>query len=155
MADERQRYLAQQIELGGAEIILGRPRAQEQPPAMPTERSSEPSAPPSPSASGADPKWRRGAPPIPGPGMTVLSPTPVLLGNDLGALPTLDAVAERIRTTYCCDLCPSRTNAVPGEGNPQARLVLRRRRPRRDRGRHGAAVRGTGGPSARHDSRGY
>jgi uracil-DNA glycosylase family 4 len=52
------------------------------------------------------------------------APTAVLLGNDLGALPTLDAVAERIRTTYCCDLCPSRTQAVPGEGNPDADLVL-------------------------------
>ena len=33
-------------------------------------------------------------------------------------------MAERIRTTHCCALCPSRTNAVPGEGNPAARLVL-------------------------------
>ena len=33
-------------------------------------------------------------------------------------------MAERIRTTYCCGLCPARTNAVPGEGNPDARLVL-------------------------------
>jgi uracil-DNA glycosylase family 4 len=69
-------------------------------------------------------KWKKGAPPIPGPGMTVLSPTPVLLGNDLGALDSLEAVAERIRTTYCCELCPHRTRAVPGEGNPEAKLVL-------------------------------
>jgi DNA polymerase len=48
----------------------------------------------------------------------------VLLGNELSNLKTLDAVAERIRTTYCCDLCPNRTNAVPGEGNPKARFML-------------------------------
>ena len=74
---------------------------------MPPERS--------PAPGGADtsevPKWKKGAPPIPGPGLAVLSPTPVLLGNDLGVLDSIDAVAERIRTTYCCDLCPSRTNA--------------------------------------------
>jgi DNA polymerase len=74
---------------------------------------------------GGDEKWRKGAPPIPGPGITVQPPEPVLLGDDLTSLKTLDEVAERIRTTYCCDkLCPNRTNAVPGEGNPKARLML-------------------------------
>jgi uracil-DNA glycosylase len=133
LADERRRYLAQQIELGGAEIILARSRAPAQEGEMPSDRPSGPAAesPSPPAASpgvsapgGHEPKWRKGAPPIPGPGLVVLSPAPVLLGNDLGALPTLEAVAERIRTTYCCDLCPSRTNAVPGEGNPHAKLVL-------------------------------
>ncbi len=106
MADERRRYLAQQVELGGAEIILGTP-----PKAAPT-------------ASTATSKWKKGAPPIPGPGLAVESPEPHLLGNELGALDTLDAIDERIRTTHCCGLCPNRTNAVPGEGNPQARLVM-------------------------------
>ena len=46
------------------------------------------------------------------------------LGDELLALTTLDEVAERIRTTHCCGLCPYRTNAVPGDGNPHARLVL-------------------------------
>jgi hypothetical protein len=135
LADEWRRYLAQQVELGGAEVILGRPLA-------PPNAESEPAddavdlpinaaeaapvtAEPRPAAdSAAQPKWMKGAPPIPGPGMTIVSPSPVLLGNDLGALESLEAVAERIRTTYCCDLCPHRTKAVPGEGNPQARLVL-------------------------------
>jgi DNA polymerase len=77
------------------------------------------------SAASVDPsRWRKGAPPVPGPGLAVQSPDPILLGNDLAALPTLDDVAERIRTTYCCALCPNRTHAVPGEGNPQARLML-------------------------------
>jgi DNA polymerase len=115
LADEWRRYLAQQLELGGAEVILGCPRAPKadtQPEPMPTDQPV------------AEPKWKKGAPPIPGPGLAVLSPAPVLLGNDLGALQTIDAVAERIRTTYCCELCPHRTNAVPGEGNPHAQLVL-------------------------------
>jgi uracil-DNA glycosylase len=148
LADERRRYLVQQIELGGAEVILGRSRAEEQATPMPADRRTEfparapaaeqaatvacePAAPdtaaPTPAADTAPsgvPKWKRGAPPVPGPGLAVLSPAPVLLGNDLAALPTLDAVAERIRTTYCCELCPGRKHAVPGEGNPEARLVL-------------------------------
>jgi uracil-DNA glycosylase len=117
LADEWRRYLAQQAELGGAEVILGAPSAKESPTVpMPTDHP--------PTDAAAEPKWKRGAPPIPGPGITILSPAPVLLGNDLGVLDTLDAVAERIRTTYCCELCPNRTNAVPGEGNPKARMVL-------------------------------
>jgi hypothetical protein len=174
LADEWRRYLAQQAELGGAEVILGTPLTREshtapmpiKPPSTTAARasgesrsgdvspegsvsSSAPSAgassgasaqpaPPETASTGdsadstettadpntAEPKWRRGAPPIPGPGIVVLSPAPVLLGNDLGMLDSLDAVAERIRTTYCCELCPNRTNAVPGEGNPKAKLVL-------------------------------
>jgi DNA polymerase len=46
------------------------------------------------------------------------------LGDELVALSTLEEVAERIRTTYCCALGPHRTNAVPGEGNPAAKLFL-------------------------------
>jgi len=76
LADERRRYLAQQAELGGTEIILGRPRAREleQERSMPPERS--------PAPGGADtsevPKWKKGAPPVPGPGLAVLSPTPAI-----------------------------------------------------------------------------
>jgi uracil-DNA glycosylase len=131
LADERRRYLAQQIELGGAEIIVGRGPAMEPGEQAAAARSAESMSDDQPAevmqaeppARGA-PKWKKGAPPIPGPGLAVTSPAPVLLSNDLASLPTLDAVAERIRTTYCCELCPHRTNAVPGEGNPQARLVL-------------------------------
>lgn len=144
MADEWRRYLAQQAELGGAEIILGAPLAKESaagpmstdrpstttPPASGESRAAETTPVISPDAAGTaapsstEPKWKRGAPPVPGPGLAILSPAPVLLGNDIGLLDTLDAVADRIRTTYCCELCPNRTNAVPGEGNPKARMVL-------------------------------
>ena len=99
MAESWSRYLAQQIELGGSEVVL-RDR-----PAAPL------------------PRWKHGAPPIPGPGLTVESPGHAL-GDELVGLKTLDEVAERIRTTHCCGLCSNRINAVPGDGNSEARLVL-------------------------------
>ena len=111
MDELRRRYLKQQAELGGEEVILAEPLAAF-------------SAPPPPPPATAQPKWLRGAPPIPGPGIAVTTADPMLLGNDLANLPTVDAVAERIRTTYCCGLCAARTNAVPGEGSPDARMVL-------------------------------
>jgi uracil-DNA glycosylase len=135
----RRRYLKQQAELGGEEVFLAEPlerataggaaagdQAPEPRAAAAPAPAPAPSAPAAPatSAPAGQPKWLRGAPAIPEPGLTIITADPVLLGNDLANLPTLDAVAERIRTTYCCGLCPARTNAVPGEGNARARLVL-------------------------------
>ncbi len=119
MDELRRRYLIQQVELGGAEVILG---AAPEPRGSGAEETTE--NPETAPAQAAQPKWLRGAPPIPGPGLTITSADPVLLGNDLAALQTIEAVAERIRTTHCCGLCPGRTNAVPGEGDPRARMVL-------------------------------
>jgi DNA polymerase len=163
LSDERRRYLQQQIELGGTEIIVGRlgglagrrveiaeheaawiaatattPDASQaaHPPVdeadLPTRLPANPlggeveMAKHSNKAKAQDgaEKWRKGAPPIPGPGLSVEPSEPALLRNDLNDLKTLDEIAERIRTSYCCDLCPTRTNAVPGEGNPKARLML-------------------------------
>ncbi len=146
MAGERWRYLAQQIELGGPEVVLSRPLSIGVPGrgrgAETVGRAGEVAGPEGAGPAGAEEsdmgkrkargrpaaetaKWRRGAPKIPGPGLSVEPPEPTLLGNDLGGLTTLDQVAERIRTTYCCPtLCPGRTNAVPGEGNPRAKMVL-------------------------------
>jgi uracil-DNA glycosylase len=152
------RYLAQQAELGGSEVVLAgrpekgdesrRPTATSAPQSVTSEGAGAPEVGDSPAGTpdpaaptGAEPaaaaptprgrltaaggpRWMVGAPPIPGPGLAITSPEAVLLGNDLHVLDSLDAVAERIRTTYCCALFPNRTNAVPGEGNPQARLVL-------------------------------
>ncbi len=136
MADEWRRYLQQQIELGGSEVVLsGRGGAvgqavgiewrdyiglQAREPSVEDATAARPARPPA----AACPRWRQGAPPIPGPGIAVESPEHHLLGDDLVTLSTLDQVAERIRTTHCCGLCPGRTNAVPGEGNPQAKLFL-------------------------------
>ena len=142
MADEWRRYLAQQIELGGAEVVLGRTVGRADRRAVSVERKSPPDeevlspsdglttgeldrqpARPSARPPVRPSAWKKGAPPIPGPGLAVESPSHAL-GDELVALKTLDAVAERIRTTYCCGLCPSRINAVPGHGDENARLVL-------------------------------
>lgn len=37
---------------------------------------------------------------------------------------TLDSIAEQVRGCTACELCRSRTHAVPGEGNPDARIML-------------------------------
>jgi uracil-DNA glycosylase len=142
---EWERYLRQQIELGGAEVVLSKagqrgsgaagqvaseaataPRHADLEAATEgVSRTQMPDAEPLPPGPAAPlPRWLQGAPPIPGPGLTIESPEHALLGDDLVSLSTLDQVAERIRTTYCCALCPHRTNAVPGEGNPNARLFL-------------------------------
>ena len=160
MADELRRYLAQQIELGGAEVVFsGAVKLPGASTPSHSERSEESGSGTSPrdldtTSHGAIPRsarddarvlapqptpvrrseivpadpsgksrWQKGAPPIPGPGLAIESPSHSL-GDELLALQTLDEVAERIRTTYCCGLCPNRTTAVPGDGNPSARLVL-------------------------------
>jgi uracil-DNA glycosylase family 4 len=79
-------------------------------------------------AAGSDParrpSWRKGCPPIPGPGISVESPEHVLLGDDLANLSTVEEVAERIRVCSACALCSGRLNAVPGEGSFKAKLFL-------------------------------
>ena len=86
-------------------------------PAEPGTRNAEPAP------QGAVPKWRRDAPPIPGPGLSIMPPEVGLLGDEVTRLESLDAVAEMIRGCRKCALCRGRTNAVPGEGNPRARLM--------------------------------
>ena len=86
-------------------------------------RTAAPSSPVEPTTRG-EPKWMKGAPPIPGPGLRVQTPALGLLSADLSSLATLDEVAERIRSTSCCELCAHRIKAVPGEGNPHAALMM-------------------------------
>jgi uracil-DNA glycosylase family 4 len=126
LPDEWERYLRQQIELGGAEVVLsvvgqrGRGAAL----AQPSVAEESTTAPPPRRPAAPLPRWRHGAPPVPGPGLAVESPEHHLLGDDLICLSTIEEVAERIRTTHCCGLCSGRTNAVPGEGSPHAQLFL-------------------------------
>jgi uracil-DNA glycosylase family 4 len=140
LGDEWRRYLRQQVELGGPEVVFGRTVGQadsrsdvRSDSSATTEESAaidtvRPSARPSDSSTARPPErqssWRKGAPAIPGSGIAVEPPEHHLLGDDLTTLSTIEEVAERIRTTHCCGLCPGRTNAVPGEGNPQAKLFL-------------------------------
>ncbi|HET6837872.1 MAG TPA: uracil-DNA glycosylase [Gemmatimonadales bacterium] len=147
LADEWARYLRQQIELGGSEIMLSGAasvqgldlgghserreesgggksvRDLEEPSTGAIPRAARDEVPALGRPAPARPSWRKGAPPIPGPGLAIESP-PHGLDDQLVGLETLDAVAERIRTTFCCALCPNRTHAVPGEGNPKAKLFL-------------------------------
>lgn len=145
------RYLRQQIELGGEEAYLetvlrpGTPAVQavpgsefqvpsvtEQPPAgdpMPGKRlefpaGSQESSNPEPGTRSSElPKWRKDAPPIPGPGLTIVPPDPGLLGDTVHQAASLEAVAGLIGECRKCVLCQTRTNTVPGEGNPTARLM--------------------------------
>jgi DNA polymerase len=132
LADEWRRYLAQQIELGGAEVVLGRPVGRvDRRTAFPVaddstvlhDTSDQPVPPTARPLVRPSSAWKKGAPPIPGLGFAVEAPSHGL-DDELVALKTLEEVAERIRTTHCCALCPHRTNAVPGDGNSNARLVL-------------------------------
>lgn len=144
MDPARARYLRLQAELGGAEVILTSPLsaaavsetaaadlsvarepvrgaspAGESPP-LPA--STSPAAPPE----GGDtlPRWLKDAPPIPGPGLTIGPPPGILLGDSGSVWATLDDVAAAVHHCNKCPLCEGRTNTVPGEGNPAARLML-------------------------------
>lgn len=173
MDDRVARYLRQQAELGGAEVVLSadamsRPIAPvapvsapvavtepADPPRAPSPRAPQPAAvarprrdlppgalgapapvelPPGPASVAAvepgsraaepsNDKWRKDAPPIPGPGLTVVPPLVTLLGDEITRAESLAEVAELIRGCERCRLCQGRTHTVPGEGNPRARLM--------------------------------
>ena len=101
MSDQIRKYFEQQVELGGAEVVLsGTPRAAARPA-----------------------RWRKDAPPIPGPGLSV-DPPALLLGDVIAEAETLEAVAALVAGCTRCPLHRTRTNPVPGEGNPKAQLML-------------------------------
>jgi len=112
-------YLTQQIELGGAEVVM---------PAAGSQVAASEAAGDKPArlelVSTASAKWRENAPPIPGAGLTVVTEVPAILGDPLGDAGSLDAVAELIAGCRKCALCTTRTRTVPGEGDPGARLFL-------------------------------
>src|ERR1041385_3752989 len=83
------------------------------PPATPP--STQHPAPSTPKPAGA---WKKGAPPIPGPGLSFDPPV------TYPELATLDAVAAVIKECRKCALCEGRTNTVPGEGARDARFVV-------------------------------
>jgi DNA polymerase len=166
--DVRARWLRQQLELGGAEVVLpemavvqamaaARPttaaagdpaaaapaRPMEQPVAPAVQVVEEPDA--RPGADGPVPAadeeagvartkaaqdggkggkhWSVGAPPIPGPGLAIETES-TLLEDEFRTLRTLAQVAERVAGCPRCGLAATRTRTVPGEGDPEARLML-------------------------------
>jgi len=101
--------MAQQVELGGREVVL--PEA--------PGRDHHPAASAAPRV-----RWTEDAPPVPGPGLSIVTELPALVGDALGECATLDVVAELIAACRKCALCEGRARIVPGEGNPEARLML-------------------------------
>ncbi|UCG86124.1 MAG: uracil-DNA glycosylase [Gemmatimonadota bacterium] len=68
--------------------------------------------------------WREGAPAIPSAGIIVAPPASDLFAGDELAQYDLDGLAAQIHSCSRCPLHASRTNAVPGEGPGDARLVV-------------------------------
>ena len=122
----RRRYLAQQIELGGVEVVLGRAAGARAAGAAGDRAAGAAGEKPArlELVSTASAKWREGAPPIPGPGLTIVTELPAILGDQLGDAANLDAVADLIAGCRKCALCETRSRTVPGEGDPEARLML-------------------------------
>jgi DNA polymerase len=136
LADELRRYLRQQIELGGSELVargkLAAPRSHPEVERIDAEGSREGGNEilPLRSAQRQDeaapdsmPRWRKDAPPIPGPGLNIVPP-PFELGDPFSELTTLEQVADAVAGCTRCPLYRTRTNSVPGEGNPKAGLML-------------------------------
>lgn len=73
---------------------------------------------------GSVPKWMKGAPEIPPPGLSIAAPPKDLFTSD--PLLTLDigGLAARVAECRKCGLCEGRTKTVPGEGPADARLVV-------------------------------
>jgi DNA polymerase len=133
LTDARRRYLRIQAELGGPDLILSAPRpaavavdngrSQSKPSeAVPDGEGREPAGTDDEGLAGRGRKnWRTDAPPIPGPGLTITSDAPQL--DAPAAFTSLDAVAAAVKACRACFLCQARSNTVPGEGNPAARLM--------------------------------
>jgi uracil-DNA glycosylase family 4 len=104
VSDAKRRWLQLQQDLGGDEIIFDAPidlrAALDQRPAPP------PAAAPVRRVAAAAPQ-------------AAVTP-PVAAGS----WESLDEIAAAVRSCTKCPLCETRTHAVPGEGNPAARLML-------------------------------
>ncbi len=139
MRDPIRRWLAVQEDLGGSEAILdavpvARARSVSGDRQSPAAIANTP--PPAPEQHAeAEPKpvalagsetttaleavdWRKDAPEIPGPGLPIVTPPAP------GIWKSLDDIAAAAAQCRQCPLGASRTNSVPGEGNPHARLMV-------------------------------
>ncbi len=129
MADAFERWLRQQVALGGREVILtnrelrvtGReaPGGQGQPAAA----AAAPPGERPPARGGEAPRWLKDLPPVPGDGVAYEPPGWGLV-DEVAGLASLEAVAQAVAGCRKCPLCEGRTRTVPGEGDPAARLML-------------------------------
>lgn len=129
MSDPRElfrRYLEQHPDLLRSEIVL--PRAQQRTQRSRAGADGDPgpraSLGPQPPAKSRRHSWLEGAPAIPPRGIVVEAPASDLFADDGLSGKSLDEIAELIHSCTSCGLCESRTNAVPGEGPADARLVV-------------------------------
>jgi DNA polymerase len=139
------RYLRQQEALGEHSLVLnvddmvrpadlvpkavasahsGTPPGDAGRPGPPSPASGSGSATQSATAANDGPKWLKGAPEIPPPGIEVPVPATDLFTGDPLAGKTVEGLAEVIRGCTLCGLCNERTNAVPGEGPSDAALMV-------------------------------
>ena len=128
------RYLTQRESIGEVSYVLKRaePGQSVMPAESPTTES--PSTPTTPirshrsttgSESGAQQdKWRKGAPDIPPPGIEIPPASTHLFTEDPLSKANLDKLGELIRRCEKCALSRERKNAVPGEGPPDADLMV-------------------------------
>lgn len=112
------RYLEQRVQVGEDRVVLPGRQGDASPVPLPGTASK---------GSGKrepEPKWKKNAPPIPEPGLVVAPPPKDLFTADPLAHKSLDELAAMIRTCPKCRLSKSRTQAVPGEGPADARLMV-------------------------------
>jgi DNA polymerase len=135
--DLLRRYVRQRIELSEPPLVLETPVMAE---GVPPDRRDAGAPTPHPQAqrpnaeldrpgrpagsTGEGPRWKRDAPTIPERGIVVAPPANDFFSDDPIAQLPLDALAERVGSCTRCVLSRSRTNAVPGEGPTDARLVV-------------------------------
>ena len=122
------RWLAVQQDLGGDEIVLDVPMVIDAGPAPGASGPEQHALREGVDASGevasaGEPAWKKGAPAIPGPGLTVAASTSGLL-EPRNADDSLARIAEEVARCTRCQLCEARTHTVPGEGDPRARLMV-------------------------------
>ncbi|MES1259967.1 MAG: uracil-DNA glycosylase family protein [Gemmatimonadota bacterium] len=131
MADAKRRWLKLQQDLGGDEVMFDQPvdvRAAVAPdPAMASAKAPLQAQASKRPAFAADPVPQvinRSSAATAGRSGPVPAVAPVPRPTAATQWATLDEIAEVVRGCKLCPLCETRTNAVPGEGNPNARLML-------------------------------
>ncbi len=112
-------YLEQQRLLGGGGVIL---------PATPAQarHTPDPVPAPAPEPARAPPRSPREAPPLPPPGLAWEPPatTDLFAPDPIREAASLAAIAELVAACAKCALCEARRHTVPGEGPPDARLLV-------------------------------
>jgi DNA polymerase len=122
------RYLQQLIELGERDIVLeGGASGRGAPASDAAGGPSGPAAAERGLQAVAPPRHKTGAKAPPARGITVEAPasaTDLFTTDPIAAAPDLDAIAQMVAACTRCGLAHSRTNTVPGEGDPHAGFVV-------------------------------